>query len=74
MMSLSITMITYSYTISKICNLVQKLTYILCFEHIRLKVEDSRNPNRAVKMEISTNIIPRVMLKIRIINVFMNIL
>ena len=30
MMSLSITMKTYSYTISKICNLVQKLTlYIM---------------------------------------------
>ena len=35
-----ITMIKYSYTISEICSLVQKLTYI-CFGHIRLMVEDT---------------------------------
>ena len=40
MISPSITMIKYSCTISEICNLVQKLTYI-CFEHIRLMVEDT---------------------------------
>ena len=56
MMSPAMTMITYSYTISKICNLVQNLTYI-CFEHMRLMVEDARNPNREVKMELSTHII-----------------
>ena len=43
MMSPSITMITYSYTIAKICNLVHELTYI-CFEHMRLMIEDTRNP------------------------------
>ena len=36
----SITMIKYSYTISEICNLVQKLTFI-CFGHIRLMVADT---------------------------------
>ena len=40
MISPSITMIKYSYTISEICNLVQKLTYI-CFGHKRLMVEDT---------------------------------
>ena len=34
------TMIKYSYTISEICNWVQKLTYI-CFGHMRLMVEDT---------------------------------
>ena len=48
MISPSITMIIYSYTISEICNLVQKFTYICC-GHIRLMVEDTRIPNRAVK-------------------------
>ena len=39
MISASITMLKY-YTISEICSLVQKLTYI-CFGHIRLMVEDT---------------------------------
>ena len=61
-MSQSITMITYSYTISKICNLVQKLTCILCFEHMRLMVEDTRNPNRAGRRSYPQISFPRVML------------
>ena len=40
MISPSITMIKYNYTISEISNLVQKLTFI-CFGHIRLMVEDT---------------------------------
>ena len=40
MISPLITMIKYSNTISGICNLVQKLTFI-CFGHRRLMVEDT---------------------------------
>ena len=39
MISPSITMIKYSYTISETCNSVQQLTYI-CLGHIRFMVED----------------------------------
>ena len=48
-------------THSEICNLVQKLIYI-CFEHIRLIVEDIRIPNRPVKWSYPQISSPRVML------------
>ena len=65
MISLSITMITYSYTISKICNLVQKLTYILCFDHMRLMVSRGHSKSKqSSEDELSIKLIsfPRVML------------